>query len=137
MAKSRSILFTALLCLGFTAGVLAAEEPGNTAGNGDTAASGADPQFSDQQLESFVAAALELRAIRQEWGPKIQNAESEEAASAMRSEGVDEMKAAVIDHGLKPETYNQIGQAVRNDPQLQERVTRIAQAMQPGDSQTN
>lgn len=137
MAKSRSILFTALLCLGFTAPALAAEEPGNTAGNGDTAAAGADLQFSDQQLESFVAAALELRAIRQEWGPKIQNAESEEAASAMRSEGVDEMKAAVIDHGLKPETYNQIGQAVRNDPQLQKRVTRIAQAMQPGDSQTN
>ena len=136
MAKSRSILLTALLCLGFTAPILAAEEPGSTAGNGDTAASEADLQFSDQQLESFVAAALELRAIRQEWGPKIQSAESEEAASAMRSEGVEEMKAAVIDHGLKPETYNQIGQAVREDPQLQQRVTDIAQSMQPGGGQT-
>lgn len=137
MAKSRSILLTALLCLGFTAPVLAAEEPGSTAGNGDAAASGGELQFSDQQLESFVAAALELRTIRQEWGSKIQNAESEEAAKAMRSEGVDEMKAAVMDHGLEPETYNQIGQAVRNNPQLQERVTSIAQAMQPGGNQTN
>lgn len=137
MAKSRSIFLTALLCLGFAAPVLAAEEPGSAAGNDAPAASGGDPQFSDQQLESFVAAALELRAIRQEWGPKIQNAESEEAAKSMRSEGVDEMKAAVIDHGLKPETYNQIGQAVRNDPELQKRVTSIAQAMQPGGNQTN
>ena len=135
MAKSRSIFLTALLCLGFTAPALAAEEQQGMSG-GDAAAE-SEPRFSDQQLESFVAAALELRAIRQEWGPKIKNAESEEAASAMRSEGVEEMKAAVIDHGLSPDTYNQIGQAVRNDPELQERVTTIAQAMQPGGMQAN
>ena len=135
MAKSRSIFLTALLCLGFIAPALAAGEQEGT--TGDAAAAEAEPRFSDQQLESFVAAALELRAIRQEWGPKIQSAESEEAASAMRSEGVEEMKAAVIDHGLSPDTYNQIGQAVRDNPELQERVTTIAQSMLPGTSQAN
>ena len=129
MSKLYQTLITVLLALMLGAPAMAAEHGEGKADGGQMAEPAAD--FSDAQLESFIAAAMELRAIRQEWAPLIKNAEDEAQAERLRAEGIEEMKAAVIDQGISPETYNQIGQAVQNSPELQQRLNTMVQNMQP------
>jgi Domain of unknown function (DUF4168) len=86
------------------------------------------PAFSQQQLESFAAAALQVREIRTRWQPRIQEAESAEKAQEFQKQGTAEMRRAIEARGLTVETFNAIATAARNNPELASRLTKLMES---------
>ncbi|HEX2478431.1 MAG TPA: DUF4168 domain-containing protein [Geminicoccaceae bacterium] len=88
----------------------------------------AQTEFSDQQLESFVVAALAVDELIREWNPRIQAAENEEQAAQLR----EEANAALLEtisatDGITIEKYQEIGQAAQSDPELAARINELYQ----------
>jgi len=84
-------------------------------------------QPSDEELQTFASAALEVREIGAEWQPRITEADSEEQAAEIQTQARDEMVEAVEQKGLSVERYNEITQQVRSSPELAEKVTTYMQ----------
>jgi Domain of unknown function (DUF4168) len=89
----------------------------------------AQSDFSDQQLESFVVAALAIDEVIREWNPRIQAAENEQHAAQLR----EEANAALLEtisktEGITIDEYKEIGQAAQSDPELAARINEIYQA---------
>jgi hypothetical protein len=88
----------------------------------------AQTEFSDQQLESFVVAALAIDEVIRQWNPRIQAAENEEQATQLR----EEANAALLEtmskaEGITIDEYQEIGQAAQSDPALAARINEIYQ----------
>jgi hypothetical protein len=93
----------------------------------------AQTEFSDQQLESFVVAALAVDELIREWNPRIQAAESEEQAAQLREEANAALLETISEtDGITIEQYQEIGQAAQSDPELAARINEIYQE-QAGD----
>ena len=116
-------LFSAVL---LSAGVMAAPAMAQ-----DTNAQSQQPQaqsaapatdFSDEQLQQFADASQEIAVISQDYSEKLQSADDESAKQEVRMEANDKMVAVVEDSGLDVETFNAIGQAIQQDPELMQRV---------------
>lgn len=119
-----SILLAGALGLGAGAPAWAEETDGSAAGN--EATTGGEP-VSDEQLQQFVVAMNEIREIRMEYAPKLQEAENEEEQNQLRQAGREEMLDAIRDSGLEAKEYNQIGQRINNDEELKQRARELAQ----------
>ena len=88
----------------------------------------AQTEFSDQQLESFVVAALAVDEVIREWNPRIQAAENEEQAAQLREEANAELLETISQtDGMTIEEYQEIGQAAQADPDLAARINEIYQ----------
>ncbi len=99
---------------------------------GDAAAS--ETAFSDDDLSSFVDAAMAVSDVRDTFIPQVQNAETEEAAQALAQEAVAEMREAVVEtDGIDVETYMAIGEAAETDEGLAQRISAIVQDRQGAD----
>ncbi|SDI34353.1 DUF4168 domain-containing protein [Salipiger marinus] len=93
--------------------------------------------FSDDQLTSFVDAAMSVQELRQDYMTRIDATEAPEEKQALVTEAQTEMASAVEEtDGMDIATYNQIGQAAQADPQLNERIMAMVQTRQgPEDGQ--
>ncbi|TLF51630.1 DUF4168 domain-containing protein [Halomonas urmiana] len=128
MQRMTALFSAALLSLGLVATQAQAQQ--------DTAENSADqPQatapaqdFSDAQLQQFADASKEIAVISQEYTKQLQSAEGDEAQQAVRKEANDEMVQAVQDSGLEVNTFNAIGQAIQQNPELMQRVQEMAKA---------
>ena len=88
----------------------------------------AEPQFSDQQLESFVIAALAVDKLIREWNPRIQAAADEAEAAQLREQANGELAEAIArTDGITVEQYQEIGRAAQADPDLKARIDAIYQ----------
>jgi Domain of unknown function (DUF4168) len=88
----------------------------------------AESQFSDQQLESFVIAALAVDKLIREWNPRIQAAEDDAEAAQLRDQATGELAAAIArTDGITVEQYQEIGRAAQADPDLKARIDAIYQ----------
>jgi len=85
----------------------------------------ADIEVSDTQLEAFADAQSTLGEIQQDYAGRMQSVDDPEKANELREEANAEMVDAVEESGLTVETFNQIAQAVQNDPELQQRLAQI------------
>lgn len=86
-------------------------------------------EISDETLQSFARAFLEVAEISQEYQPQLESAETPEDQEQVRTEAGEEMIQAVeaVD-GIGVEEYQQILQAAQADPELAQRInTQIAQ----------
>lgn len=88
---------------------------------------GQSTEFSQDQIESYAAAATEIRKISADYQPQIQAAASPQERENLQREATDEMVEAVESEGLTVESYNQITSASQSSPELAE---QIAQHMQ-------
>lgn len=125
-----SILLAGLLSLGL--GTPAQAENTGESGSGDAAAAGDSEPISDKQLQKFVVAMNEIRKIRQEYAPRMQQAEGEQEQKELRKEGRGEMLEAIRDTGLDAEEYNRIGRRINNDQELKRRVRELLQEQNNG-----
>jgi hypothetical protein len=80
---------------------------------------------SQDQLESFASAVLEVEQIRSKWLPRIQAAENTEKAQEFQVQASTEMVHAVQDKGLTVETYKAIATAARDNPELASRIGKL------------
>ncbi|GGY00013.1 hypothetical protein GCM10007160_29540 [Litchfieldella qijiaojingensis] len=82
--------------------------------------------FSDEQLQQFADASQEIAVISQEYTERLQAAEDEASQQEIRMEANDEMVKVVEGSGLDVETFNAIGHAIQQDPELMQRVQQMA-----------
>jgi hypothetical protein len=86
-------------------------------------------EFTDQQLESFVVAAMAVDELIKEWNPRIQGAENAEQAAQLREEANAELVEAITrTKGITLEQYQEIGRTARDDPALAARINDIYEA---------
>jgi hypothetical protein len=86
-------------------------------------------EFTDQQLESFVVAALAVDELIRAWNPRIQGAENAEQAAQLREEANAELVEAITrTEGITLEEYQEIGRTARDDPALAARINDIYEA---------
>lgn len=82
---------------------------------------------SDQQLEQFADAQIEIASIQQDFSGRLQEVEDPEKAQELQRKANEEMTTAVEDAGLDVESFNQIAMAIQNDPELQQKLTEMLQ----------
>ncbi|MFP4472501.1 MAG: DUF4168 domain-containing protein [Candidatus Omnitrophota bacterium] len=86
--------------------------------------------ISSDQISSFVKAQNQVAQIRQEYQEKLSNVEDQEQQQPLVEEMNEKMITSVQEAGLDVEEYNEIFNAVQNDPALQQRVNEVMQQMQ-------
>ncbi|APE31525.1 hypothetical protein BOX17_11555 [Halomonas aestuarii] len=129
MQRMTALFSAALLSLGLAATQAQAQQDEAAANNAEQAQATAPAQdFSDSQLQQFADASKEIAVISQEYTKQLQAAEGEQAQEDVRKEANDEMVKAVQDSGLEVDTFNAIGQAIQQDPELMQRVQEMAKA---------
>ncbi len=127
MQRMTALFSAALLSAGLMAATAHAQQ--------DPAAAPEQPQaeapamdFSDEQLQQFADASEEIVVISEEYTERLQSAEDQAAQQEVQMEANDKMVEAVEDSGLDVDTFNAIGQAVQQDPELMQRVQEMAQS---------
>ncbi|MBW6390980.1 MAG: DUF4168 domain-containing protein [Halomonas sp.] len=83
--------------------------------------------FSDDQLQQFADASQEIAVISQEYTERLHAAEDEQAQQEVRMEANDKMVEVVEQNGLDVDTFNAIGHAIQQDPELMQRVQEMAE----------
>lgn len=120
-------LMAAALTLG-SAPALAADSNSKAAGDanqgGQQQKQEQDP-VSDAKLKQFADAAMEMRSVRAEYGPKLQNAESDEERAKLKKEGQGKMKEAIRSSGMEVAEYKRIGRRLNQDKELQQRLQQM------------
>lgn len=125
MKRMTAYMTAALISAGMmSAPAFAADAQGQAPAQATQAQAG---DFSDAQLEQFAAASQEIARISQDFAGKLQEADDETEKQSVRQEANDEMVSAVEDSGLEVATFNSIGQAVQNNPDLMKKVQKLAQ----------
>ncbi|MGR3375119.1 DUF4168 domain-containing protein [Salipiger abyssi] len=90
--------------------------------------------FSEDQLSSFVDAALHVQEVQKDYMTQIEAAAAEDEKKALIQEANTEMTAAVEEtEGMDVTTYNRIGQAAQSDPELNERILAMVETRQRGE----
>ncbi|MFG6138716.1 MULTISPECIES: DUF4168 domain-containing protein [Halomonas] len=126
MQRITALFSAALLSAGMMSSMAYAQDSADaTASQGQAQA--ATQNFSDAQLQKFADASEEIAVISQDYTQQLQNAEGEKAQQDVRQEANDQMVEAVQDSGLEVETFNAIGQAIQQNPELMQRVQGMAQ----------
>ena len=97
-----------------------------------TGAPYAQDQYEQAKLKSFVSAALKVNDLIEQWTPRIQGAQDETEAAALRDQANGELVAVIESaDGITVDEYRQISQAAQADPQLMARISGIFDEMQP------
>ncbi len=89
----------------------------------------AQAAYTDDKLQSFVSAAIQVQSLMKEYQPMIQAAETPQRADSLRREAKAKMETAIIrTPGISIAEYGQIVTATQNDPLLNDRVDRMYRA---------
>lgn len=84
--------------------------------------------FSDQQLQQFADTSEEIAKVSQEYTQRLKEAgDDQQAQQEIRMEANDKMVSTVEESGMDVETFNAIGQAIQQDPELMQRVQTMVQ----------
>ncbi len=84
-------------------------------------------QFSDTDLQKFVAASQKVAVISQDYAPKLQEAEDPTEQQKVLEEADQKMISAVEKEGISVDQFMMINQAAQQDPALAQRIQGIAQ----------
>ena len=80
---------------------------------------------SDNQVQAFASAALQVQQIRSKWQTRMQEADNAENAQELQVQAATEMVSAVQERGLTVETYKAIATAARDNPDLAGRIVKL------------
>jgi len=130
MRRITALFAASLLTAGMVSAPAMAQESGGNAAQQQTQqsqqAAPTAQDFSEQQLQQFADASQEIASVSQEYTQRLQGAEGQSEQQEIRQEANEKMIAVVEDSGLTVETFNAIGQAVQQDPELMKKVQGMA-----------
>jgi hypothetical protein len=113
-----------LLTLGLSTGAAMAQQAApSQSPNAPAAAPAAN--FSDAQLQKFVAASQKVAMISQEYTPKLQESSDEGTRNKVFKEADEKMVEAVHAEGMTVDQFNGMNQAIQTNPQLVQRVQEL------------
>ncbi len=84
-------------------------------------------EVSDEEIQAFAAAMMDVQELGQEWTQRMQETEDQEELSQMQQEAQEEMIGAIEDHGMTVEEYNEIATAAQQDPELAQEIEQAVQ----------
>ncbi|SFI22721.1 DUF4168 domain-containing protein [Modicisalibacter xianhensis] len=130
MRRMTALFSAALLSAGMMSMPAMAQQDSATQQGGATQqGQAANQNFTDQQLQQFADASQEIAQVSQEYTQRLQEAQGDQAKQQeIRMEANDKMVSIVEESGLDVETFNAIGQAIQQDPELMKRVQQMAQS---------
>jgi hypothetical protein len=79
-------------------------------------------EVSDEKLEQFLAAAINVQDVQREYVAEIQATEDPAEAETLREAAQEEMVTAVEDSGLSVLEFNLIAQRLQTDASLVQRL---------------
>lgn len=126
MQRMTALFSAALLTAGLISAPAMAQQEGATQQQAQAATATAQ-DFSDEQLQQFADASQEIAVISQDYTERLQSEQDQAAQQEIRMEANEKMVAVVEESGLDVETFNAIGQAIQQDPELMKRVQSMAQ----------
>ncbi|MDY0308653.1 MAG: DUF4168 domain-containing protein [Castellaniella sp.] len=80
---------------------------------------------TDEQLQRYAAAVRKVSVVAAEYQPKLESARDEPARQALRVEADQKMVDQVEAGGMSVAEYNGISRAVRENPELRQKVERL------------
>ncbi|MFD2342899.1 DUF4168 domain-containing protein [Sinorhizobium terangae] len=87
---------------------------------------------SDQKIEAFAVAYLQVDKVRQEYSAKIEATPDQAAKEKLKNEASQQMVQAVeASQGISVEEYTSILTAAQNDPALAKKVQEKIQSSAP------
>ncbi|MQW89056.1 DUF4168 domain-containing protein [Sinorhizobium saheli] len=93
---------------------------------------GASAPISEQKIEAFAVAYLQVDKVRQEYSAKIGAAKDESAKAKLQNEASQEMvKAVEASPNMSVEEYTTILKAAQSDPALAQKVQEKLQTSTP------
>ncbi len=87
-------------------------------------------EYTDAQIDQFLAAAIGVQGVVETFTPQLQAAEGEDAQNALREQAQQQMAVHVENSGLSIPDYNAIAEAAQTDKALAERIEAAAVALQ-------
>ncbi len=127
-------LMAAALALSAPAVMAQQQGSGSGSGGGGSQQQNQEP-ISDAKLERFADAYADIREVRSEYVPKLQQAEGQEEQARLQEEGQQQMIAAIESNDMEVSEYQRIGRRLNNDQELQQRLKQIMQEKQGGSGQ--
>ncbi len=83
-------------------------------------------QPSDAQLQKFVQASEKVSGVADEYRPKVNASPDEASRQKVIQEADEKMARLVTEDGLTVDEFVAINDAIQQDPQLRDRVIKIA-----------
>lgn len=117
-----SVLSTTIIAFGLASGPVFGQQPAQTAPPASVAPA---DSYSDAQLEKFISASQKVAVISQEYTPKIEATSDQQQREEIFREADEKMVSVVQDEGLSVGEFNGINQALQQDPELEQRVTKM------------
>lgn len=87
-------------------------------------------QYSEEQIEAFASATLEVERLNAKWIPQIAEAQTPDETATRREQAMQEMRSAVRDEGLSVEEYNSIYELSQRDPEVMQTVEEHRASLQ-------
>lgn len=125
MKQRMGMIAGSLLVAVLTLGSAPAMTSESGANSGSDASQSSQQKVSDAKLKQFAEAFMEIRSVRAEYAPKLQNAEKKAERAKLVEEGKGKMKEAIRSTGMKVAEYKQIGRQLNQDKQLQQRLRKV------------
>jgi hypothetical protein len=87
---------------------------------------GQNPEIKvdEGMLNKFISAAKEIEGIKAKYTQKLQGLNNNPNAMKLQQQAQDEVNKVLEKHQLDPETYNKIGNAITQNPELMKRVQK-------------
>ena len=82
----------------------------------------ATEQVSEEKVDQFVTAYVEVQKINQDYSAQLQAAAEPERATELQQEAQRKMQQAVTESGLTVPEYQQIASIAGQDAELRERI---------------
>lgn len=86
--------------------------------------------FSEDELQAFAVATLEVEKVQAKWQPQLANAETAKENAAIRQQAIQEMTEVIQGEGLSVDQYNGMHAAVQQNPAVLEKVREYRQDLQ-------
>lgn len=85
------------------------------------------PAPTNEELVDFAHAATDVVNIRKSTEPKLQAAKSDDARTKLQQAAEKQMEAAVRNHHLSVQRYEQIAMVVQTNAEVRQKVLQIMQ----------
>ena len=88
-----------------------------------------DREYTDEEVDSFARAYLEVTSIQQEYQQRLEGTEGEQRRQ-LEAESTARSEEAMADHGLAPDQYNSIALRLPDDDELRGRVQDVVRQLE-------
>jgi Domain of unknown function (DUF4168) len=91
----------------------------------------ATPAFSQEQIEAFAGAAIEVQRVKSEFDAQAAQAANQDEVLRLQQQAQAEASKAVEDSGLSVDEYTRIAQAATADPSLYAQIVGLMRQQAP------